>query len=597
MGDERKDGLVRTGRSTAFAWLVLASCCVWPRTSAAQERPSDILTDTRTPYVRVFDTAAALPGLLPSLADAAAWAPVKEGDGAHSFAGDAVLLNDRLVVLLRRGAAGAQVYAKTPAGLKLRAEVVPCLRPSGDSAALASVRLLESKSSAATLEATFKADDGASCSAAFRLATGDVLLEARAGAGTARLALRGGIRYVVVPDYFGDDMVLGANASEGGRVGLPAENLLLSLMEGGDSIVMCVWTSSERNADLVLTGAGGKRAISGCEVEWREGESIWVAVLEGAGIWHDRALAAGDAGRDLALDWQPPFPAKWRGDLVGEDGVCESWEFVDRQERERQGGPPTAAESACPCYLDSAGAHVRPHTSAPGVPRPDQNLVVVYPMDRDRATPLTRFCPVDVMRNALGVGPCQYILELEGFAEGDAATAAEVTRWIEKQFEKKKDAEQSAAIKQRLEQMVSHMASAQARIEQYGGLARQVQAVCKGQEASAAADTARRLVKIALDMERNIADSRPAMATPAHVRGLADSVLASVGQGRPLTEVQAVGEELRLIGAAQDGTLSRCRLAARRLKQECRTAASGDPRAADLVAAVREQTEKLLQKR
>jgi len=409
------------------------------------------------------------------------------------------------------------------------------------------------------------------------------------------------VRYVVVPDYFGDDMVLGADASEGGRVGLPAENLLLDLMEGGDSIVMCVWKSSERNADLVLAGSGGSRTISGCEVECREGESVWVAVLEGAGIWHDRAVAAGNEGLDIILGWRPPFPALWRGDLVGQDGVCQSWGFVDRQERERQapqGSSPTAAVSACPCYLDSAGAHVRLPSSAPGVPRSDQEHMVVYPMDRDRATPLTQFCPVDVMRNALGVGPCQYILELEGLPEGDAATAAEVTRWVEKQFEKKKDAEESAAIRQRLDQMVSHATAAQTRIEQYGDFARRVQDLCKGQEANAsAAQTARRLERIAQDMEQRITAGRPAMATPTHVRGLADSVIASVGQGRPLTEVQATGEELRSIGAAQDKMLSRCRLAVRRLKQECRTEAGGNPGAADLVTAVGQQAEKLLQRK
>jgi hypothetical protein len=530
---------------------------------------------------------------------------VKEGDTAHSFTGDAVLLNDRLVVVLRKGGAGAQVYAKTPGGLKPRADLVPCPSGADDVPALSSLKIAENKTSAVKLEAAFKTNSGADCSSAFRLATGDVLLEARAGAGTSRLALRGSIQYVVIPDYFGDDMVFGADTADAARVGLPAENFFLSLVEGGDSIVMCVWPSGERNADLVLTGAGGQRAIKGCEVECREGESMWAAFLEGADIWHSEAVPAGNQQENVELKWRPPFPAKWRADIVGRDGVCKSWAIVDQQERERQlkqgassSGP---AESVCPCWFDSAGAYVLAPAAgggaSSGLPGPDQVLVVAYPVDRDRATPLTVFCPVDVMRNALGVGPCQYILEVEGFAKGEAATPAEVTRWVEKQFEKKKDVQESAAIRGRLEEMMRHIADAQARVEQYDAFARQVQALCKSQGQDTAADTARSLQRIAEDMAQTIAQKRAAMKTPAQAKSLADMMAAAIGQKRPLSEVQGCGEQLRRIGAAQDNVLSKCRLAVRRLKQECRMAAGARPSAADLVATVREGAEKLLHKR
>jgi hypothetical protein len=589
-----------------FACIALTSCGALALPSTAQQTRGDVLTDTRAPYVRLFDTVAPLPDPLPSPANSAAWSLVKDGDVTHAFTGDAVFLNDRVVVLLRKGGAGAQVYAKTPGGLKPRAQIVPCPLGAGDIPALASVRVLENKSSAVTVEASFKTKGGAGSSASFRLATGDVLLEAKAGAGTGRLALRGSIRYVVIPDYFGDDMVFGAHTSDAPRVGLPAENFFLSLLEGGDAIVMCVWPSGQRNADLVLTGASGERAIGGCEVESREGESMWVAFLEGAGIWHGKALPAEGQGTDIALEWKPPFPAKWRADLVGRDGVCESWDLVDQQEHERQlktaGSSFGLAEPACPCWFDPAGAHVsvpraRP-AAAPGALRPEQELMVIYPMDRDRATPLTRFCPVDIVRNALGVGPCQYILDLEGFPQGDAATAAEVTRWVEKQFEKKKDEQESAAIKERLAQMVGHMANAQARAEQYSDFARQVQAVCKDQERNAAAaETARSLQRIAEDMQQSAAKGREAMKTRGYAKGRAEAMIAAIGQKRPLAEVQGIGEELRSIGAAQDRALSRCRLAVRRLKQECRMAAAAHPEAADFVTAIRDQAGKLLQKK
>src|SRR5439155_1519879 len=43
-----------------------------------------------------------------------------------------------------------------------------------------------------------------------------------------------------------------------------------------------------------------------------------------------------------------------------------------------------------------------------------QGPVVVYPINRVKQTPLDAFTVVDVMRNTLGVGPCEHLLDLEG---------------------------------------------------------------------------------------------------------------------------------------------------------------------------------------
>src|SRR5205807_2173314 len=40
--------------------------------------------------------------------------------------------------------------------------------------------------------------------------------------------------------------------------------------------------------------------------------------------------------------------------------------------------------------------------------------VVIYPINRVKQTPLDAYTVVDVMRNTLGVGPCEHILDLEG---------------------------------------------------------------------------------------------------------------------------------------------------------------------------------------
>src|SRR5262249_9274124 len=40
--------------------------------------------------------------------------------------------------------------------------------------------------------------------------------------------------------------------------------------------------------------------------------------------------------------------------------------------------------------------------------------VLIYPLTRLGETPIDRYTPVDIVRNTLGVGPCQYLLDVEG---------------------------------------------------------------------------------------------------------------------------------------------------------------------------------------
>src|SRR5205807_8359179 len=40
--------------------------------------------------------------------------------------------------------------------------------------------------------------------------------------------------------------------------------------------------------------------------------------------------------------------------------------------------------------------------------------VLIYALNRLAETPVTSYTPVDIVRNTLGVGPCQYILDVEG---------------------------------------------------------------------------------------------------------------------------------------------------------------------------------------
>ena len=55
---------------------------------------------------------------------------------------------------------------------------------------------------------------------------------------------------------------------------------------------------------------------------------------------------------------------------------------------------------------------------------PEFLVAINYPRDRVKQTPLAALTLVDVMRDTLGTGPCQYILDLEGLNKTRSTGAA-----------------------------------------------------------------------------------------------------------------------------------------------------------------------------
>ena len=521
------------------------------------------------------------------------WTNIPDGELKHTFSGDMVFLNNKLAVALRRDGPGAEILSNTGKQWVHRATVTPCPAGAGREAVLAKVETIENSPSAVMAAAEFRAKDGRTASVTFRLTTGDLSLETRTGEGTSKVVVRSTTRYVVVPDFFGDDMVYSAKAVKGPRVGLPTETFLLNLIDGGDSIVMCVWQSHEQNTQAFFEGEGEERRIAGCEIECTHGRKIWTAFLEGPGLWHSRTLPEKDQGADVALDWKPPFPAKWRGDFLRRRGVAESWDFRDGRDAEFVS--PGLGKIVYPCWLDADRAFVRAPGRAGGGP------FIVYPIDRSRSTPLTVFCPIDVTRNTLGVGPCQYILAVEGIGKGQQETPAQVTKWIERQFKRKRAKRSADQIKEQLGQMVHHIEAAQRRIDQYADFAQRVDWLCAehgkmGTDQTSGLSPFFQLRAIAGDMAQGIKQRREAMKSPLSVRQLADGVVALIGKPDALAECQKLGGEIRAIGAAQDTTLSKCRMAARRLRQQCRMAGE-DTKAAPLITKIQADTERMLTRR
>jgi hypothetical protein len=565
-------------RRTPGRCLLLVLACLAALSVSGQEE---------TPFTRLFDTgvAAAEPLANEVPAQRAGWSLVPEDKVDHQFSGDAVLSNDKLTVVLRKRGGGAEVYSKAASRRVHRATIGPARGESSMLEARAALKIIENNSGAVAVEAA--SQGGGPAGLRLRLTTGEAILEIRSDDGLKSVNVLTRARHVVVPDYFGDDMVYGTVApltpalspSAGERVPegwvrgqrlssesqssslaaasprlnlyLPAENFCLNLLDGGDAIVMCVWQSSQQEVWLAGAQAAKETGFLSSAIQCLKGKRIWLAFLESPGIWHAGSVSAKD-------DWKPPFPAKWRCDLVRENGVADSWD--------RDAGP----------RPEQVGAR-------------QQGLLVIYPIDRSAATPLTAICPTDVMRNTLGVGPCQYILAVEGMtAQGDP-TPNSVMNWVERQFALKKDKQTAEDINERFDQMTRHVGEARARIERYGQGADQLRKLLASQPRSEP------FGPMVGDLDRFAAAGLAPTASPERARQLAAGVSALIGKDNGLASCRRLGEQLRSIGALQDTTLAKCRMAVRRLKQEARAMAVNQPEAAALAREVQRLADQILQ--
>jgi hypothetical protein len=505
------------------------------------------------PLTRLLDTggASAQPLAEGAMAGQSGWNLVPEDTTHHVFSGDAVLMNDKLAVVLRQHGTGAEVYARTAAGLTFRAEVRHS-RPSSATQPAEALKIVENSSGAVVLERG---------PARFRLTTGESILELRSADPAGFFNVRSCTRYVVVPDYFGDDMVFAPEANQ--NVSLPAENFCLNLIEGGDAMLMTVWQSNQQQVWLGETS--GKSQPGGCthRISCLPDKTIWLAFLETPGLWQAQIGSKN-------TNFKPAFPAKWRCSLMRQGGLAESWD-LERRPHLGQPGDAAAREPASPTAQD----------------RP----LIIYPIDRSTATPLTVSCPTDVTRNTLGVGPCQYILACEGLAAQGDPTPNAVMNWVEKQFEKKQQRKAADEIKERLALMVEHVAQARTRIDHYAEFAGQIRKVLANKPGAAP-------YKLILDdLDRFVAAGRGPEAAPERAIQLAQEAESLTTKEAALPECRRIGGQLRELSAIQDGTLARCRMAMRRLRQQAVTFTTNHPQNAGPAAEVQRLADQLLVKK
>jgi len=544
------------------------------------------------------------------------WTALPVEKTAASFKGDAAVSNGRVLLVLRQQGSAVEVYSARADGAVARLNLRPLAADGQPAARIERLALVENTKTAACLEASFKTAKGTAVAAKFRIKRGDIAVQAEPGNGAARLRVECPSRLLVLPDFFADDITIDAAKLPLAAVEVPSENFLLHMIGSGEAIAMCVFENRQQDVKLTLAGDGAQRAITGADIGF-EGKKVWVAVLEGPQIWHMADVKATDTGNVVPLDWKMPFAAQWRVDFSRPDDLTDSWEMLlqekkggeyikpswlgggdERIDASRKRWNTVLGTFAYPCWSDADGrGYVQPLKNKA---LQFQGPALVYPINRVKQTPLDAYTVVDIMRNTLGVGPCEHILDLEGQkAEYKGRATCSVRDKLTPIYEKGQQKDKRAEVDKTLDEglaFVKHIRSRITRYTEFGHKMRDYLAEQKKAHPELT-DFIADMDKITQQIDARVAARGEKIKTPEHVATMNENFRKDVlgyDGADAVQRCKAYTRALVEIGDNQDELSAECRWVVKTLRQRAGIRMALDPRVAPIAAEIRAKTQEAL---
>jgi hypothetical protein len=424
--------------------------------------------------------------------------------------------------------------------------------------------------------------------------------------------------------------------------------------------------NGEPQVDLVFAGEGKARRIAAARISFQD-KPVYAGIIEQKGIWQDEAAAALPTYKPTAIAWKRPFDARWRGDFIVADGQRladwptrnQSFDFkstaksqtkiakqgdvdpldarfaaatssarpadwqeqgVSWWEKGDENAPQIWQESLASFFIYPAvfkGDEVRLCLYADKKARKKPHVyerVIIYPLARVASTPLNIFTPVDMMRETLGQGPCEYILDLAGIkprqAGGDRTTLAyatcglwndhiqPITRQVKKAADghfEPLDEKTKTHLVQALEDMWYFVHAIHDRLREYKKWGAEMDAFCKQESGKnptvkPIADRALALVgRLNSDLARHKFEGP---GTEAYWKERVPELIQLV-KADDYTDLSSISR-IRDLGNEQDERVSRCRQYVKALLQEIVFQDTSDADARAFAAEIRDRCHRML---
>jgi hypothetical protein len=607
-------------RGSVKVFVVLSLLACWSAACNAALGQTEVKVK---PSIAVWDSGEqpAIPSFS-ALSGKNVWTALAAGTTSDAFRGDAILSNGRMVVLARKQQGALEVQGIGPNAVVTRVRL-RLLTAAGEPAArLERIALTENTKTAATLEATFTTAKGTEASGKFRIKRGEVIVQVEPRAGASRLRVENESRFVVLPDFFADDITLDATRLPPlSAVDLPSENFVMNLTGGGDAITMCVFENRQQDVKVTLAETASQRIATGSEIGF-EGKRIWVALLEAPRIWHTLDLTPADTGKIIPLGWKMPFPAQWRvdftraGDLPSRD-LTDSWEMLLQEQRDGEYVKPSwlgSGDQRLPAnrsrWNTVLGRYPYPCWSDPernGYLEPLKSRVLqfagpvlIYPINRVQQTPLDAFTVVDVMRNTLGVGPCEHILDLEGQkAECKGRATCGVRDKLTSIYAANQQVKLRDEVDKTLDEGLIFVKHIRGRITRYVEFGQKMRVYLMEQRKlrPELAEFIAEMDKLTQQIDTRVAARVAKIQTPEHVAKMNEEFRKNVlGYEGPdaIERCKAYTQALVVIGDNQDELSGECRWVVKTLRQRAGILLATDPRVATVAAEIRTRTQDAL---
>ncbi|MGA2616195.1 MAG: hypothetical protein ABSF26_01220 [Thermoguttaceae bacterium] len=558
------------------------------------------------------------------------WRPLPPGAAKGPLAGGLALENQALVVLLPAGGTQIVLLAKgagKAAGVRQALTLLG--RRDEPAGGLHDIQVVDYDEGEAVVG--FAAGE---VQARLKLGLGKCFVELLPGKGAAAVQLRGRTRFAFIPDFFGNDVLFDAQETAAAKVFAPAENFIVSLVEGHAALSMLTWPKDGGEEVLLLCeGAGADRRFAATQVSFN-GKSVFAAVVAREETWFEKDLRTARKDATLVVEgWQPPFPAKWMTLLVKRPAVGAASgiasETLPVPLLPREGDTPYSDVYVHPhvpswfsggqwrLHLESSLTHMMTHKK---VVLPEFLLAINYPRDRLKQTPLDALTLVDVMRDTLGTGPCEYILDLEGLnktrstgAAGTGKPTASATcsergglvfYYLGERSESPRRDDPLMLTDEALtsiEKIKDFLDAAYARIQEYLSWSDEIVRVAEqsGARNPQARDLAGRIIPIARQMRelwQTMVEHDKPCVHPQEWRMALDQCKDLVRQGAPDlgNRIREFDPQMRGAGEEVDGGMQACRLIVKRIRQEAAVVGSDDPAALKLAADIRRRCRDIL---
>jgi hypothetical protein len=380
---------------------------------------------------------------------------------------------------------------------------------------------------------------------------------------------------------------------------------------------MVVFENREQEVRVHLSGEGEKRVFSASEIRFGKGRKVWVALLEGKGIWHAFDVAASATGKIAPLGWKMPYSAQWRSDFTRADGLTDSWEMLlqstkggDYYKPSWLGNDDRTLGLARKRWIEILGEFQYPLWSdhdGQGFVQPLGHKyctmvgpAFLYPINRVKATPPDQFTALDVMRSTLGVGPCEYILDVEGQKENfKGAYTCSVRDRLTELYDKGQQKGKKDDIEKMLGEAVEFVKHIRGRIETYIAFGKEIRAFLAEKKTSnpECAEFIREMDGIAAQIEERLGERRDRIRAISDVLALNDDFRKNVRdyEGPDLKErLKKYTDDLTRIGGNQDKLVMECRWIVKALRQKAGLLMALDPKVAPVAEELRLKTQAVL---